>query len=310
MFRLLASVGFFAVLALNAQSPISQDTALEISTIPLYDHPVTVDQKPEEEPSLTIFKPQQGHSNGSAVIIAPGGGFILLASNIEGRQVADWFTVRGFTAFVLKYRLGKQNLFPTPLLDAQRSIRLVRSLAPVYHLDPNRIGIVGFSAGGYLAAATATLFHDPSPSASGNVEQLSDRPDFVVLGYAWLNAMQPLPGKGLNYCGMMSLKDADRCQALATDYTPTLHVTKRTPPTFLYATSDDRTVPVNASVDFYSALITAGVPAEIHIFRKGEHGSGLGTGDPALDLWPVLLEQWLRDTGFMGKPPATASGKN
>ena len=244
------------------------------------------------------------------MIIAPGGGYVLLASNLEGRQVADWFTARGFTAFVLKYRLGKQNLFPTPLLDAQRSIRLVRSLARVYHIQPDRIGIVGFSAGGHLAAATATLFHEPSPGVSTEIDQLSDRPDFVVLAYAWLNAMQPLPGNGLNYCSMMSLRDADRCQSLATDYTAALHVTKQTPPTFLYATSDDKLVPISASVDYYNALTKAGVLAEMHIFRHGDHGSGLGSGDPALDQWPVLLEQWLRDGQWMGKPTPTIDSKD
>ena len=296
-------------ISLGAQTTLPQNPFLEIATIPLYDHPVTSDQRAESEPSLSVFKPQSGHSNGSAVIIAPGGGYILLGSNIEGRQVADWFTSRGFTAFVLKYRLGKLNLFPTPLLDAQRSIRLVRSLAPSYHLDPNRIGIVGFSAGGHLAAATATLFHSLPTTAGAEVDQFSDRPDFVVLAYAWLNAMQPLPGVGMNYCSMMGLKEADRCRNLATDYTAALHVTKQTPPTFLFATSDDRVVPISASVDYYSALIKAGVPAEMHIFRHGDHGSGLGSGDAALDQWPSLLEEWLRGSDLMGKPPLTTSGK-
>ncbi len=287
-----------------AQAPLPLDPVLGITTIPLYETPPTNGAgNPTDQPTLTVFVPQPGHNNGSAIIVAPGGAYLGLASNLEGRQVADWFTVRGFTAFVLKYRKGPQNLFPIPLQDGQRAIRLVRSLSGKYSFAQDRIGIIGFSAGGHLAASTATLFDQGPPASSDAVDQLSARPDFVVLGYPWLNAMEPAQAKEITYCSVTSGVTPAQCAAFMTAYTPKLHVTSRTPPTFIYSTSDDKTVPVRASVEFYEAMIKAGAPVEMHLFGHGSHGSGLGMGDAALDLWPMLLEQWLRDQGLL-KPPA------
>jgi acetyl esterase/lipase len=249
-------------------------------------------------PTLTVFVPQKGRGTGSAVIVAPGGGYENLSTNLEGRQVADWFTVRGVTAFVLKYRLGAKYLYPIPLEDAQRAVRLVRSLAPVYGFSPDRIGFIGFSAGGHLAAATGTLFDAGKPDANDPVERLSSRPDFLVLGYPWLNAMQP-SGNYITYCSVLKVIPPETCKLDEQKYTPSLHVSSQTPTTFIYSTTDDETVPISASVDFYNALIARGVPAELHIFRQGEHGSGMGMGNAALDLWPVLLEQWMRDQGLL-----------
>ena len=257
---------------------------------------------PADLPTLTVFLPQKGRGTGSAVIVAPGGAYVGLASNLEGRQVADWFASRGVTAFVLKYRLGAKYLYPIPLQDAQRAVRLVRSSASTYGFLPNRIGIIGFSAGGHLAAATGTLFDAGKPDASDPIERFSSRPDFVVLGYPWLNAMQP-SGHYISYCSVIKTIPVETCKEDEQKYTPSLHVTSQTPTTFIYSTSDDATVPVSASVVFYNALQTAGVPAELHIFRHGDHGSGMGAGVAALDLWPVLLEQWLRDQGFLTPIP-------
>ena len=235
------------------------------------------------------------------MIVAPGGSYLGLASNLEGRQVADWFTSRGLTAFVLKYRLGAKYLYPIPLEDAQRAVRLVRSSATSYGFLPDRIGFIGFSAGGHLAAATGTLFDAGKADAGDPVERLSSRPDFLVLGYPWLNAMQP-SGHYITYCSVIKTIPPETCKLDEQKYTPSLHVTPQTPTTFIYSTTDDRTVPISASVDFYNALIAAGVPAELHIFRHGEHGSGMGAGSAALDQWPVLLEQWLRDQGLLTPP--------
>ena len=280
------------------------DPALGISTIPLWpsDAPEVAGTDAADLPTLTVFLPQKGRGTGSAVVVAPGGSYLGLASNLEGRQVADWFTSRGLTAFVLKYRLGPKHLYPIPLEDAKRAVRLVRSSAASYGFQPDRIGFIGFSAGGHLAAATGTLFDGGKADARDPVEQVSSRPDFLILGYPWLNAMQP-SGHYITYCSMMKNIPPETCKLDEQKYTPSLHITPQTPTTFIYSTTDDRTVPISASVDFYNALIAAGVPAELHIFRHGEHGSGMGAASAALDQWPVLLEQWLRDQGLL-TPPA------
>jgi acetyl esterase/lipase len=284
----------------GTQAEQAVDPALGISTLQLWPSgaPEIANTSPADLPTLTVFLPQKGKGTGSAVIVAPGGAYLNLASNLEGRQVADWFTARGVTAFVLKYRLGAKYLYPIPLQDAQRAVRLVRSSAATYGFAPDRIGFVGFSAGGHLAAATGTFFNAGKADSSDPLERLTDRPDFLVLGYPWLNAMQP-SGNYITYCSRIKIIPPETCKLYEQKYTPSLHVTSQTPTTFIYSTTDDRTVPISASVDFYNALIAAGVPAELHIFRHGDHGSGLGAGIAALDLWPVLLEQWLRDQGLL-----------
>jgi acetyl esterase/lipase len=296
----LASALVAPAQAAGAQAEPTVDPAFGISTLQLWPSgaPEVANTSPDDLPTLTVFLPQKGKGTGSAVIVAPGGAYVHLASNLEGRQVADWFTARGVTAFVLKYRLGAKYLYPIPLQDAQRAVRLVRSSAAAYGFLPDRIGFVGFSAGGHLAAATGTFFDAGKADSSDPLERLSDRPDFLVLGYPWLNAMQP-SGNYITYCSMIKIIPPETCKLYEQKYTPSLHVTTQTPTTFIYSTTDDRTVPISASVNFYNALIAAGVPAELHIFRHGEHGSGLGAGIAALDLWPVLLEQWLRDQGLL-----------
>lgn len=297
LFLLAATFGF-------AQTAPTLDPGLGISTLQLWpaDSPAVAGTSPDDLPTLTVFLPQKGQNTGSAVIVAPGGSYLRLASNLEGRQVADWFTVRGMTAFVLKYRLGAKYLYPIPLEDAQRAVRLVRSLAAADGFSPDRVGMIGFSAGGHLTAATGTLFDAGKPDASDPVERLSDRPDFLILGYPWLNAMQP-SGNYITYCSRIPSIPPETCKLDEVKYTPSRHVTPQTPTTFIYSTTDDRTVPISASVDFYNALIAAGVPAELHIFRHGDHGTGMGLGNAALDLWPVLLEQWLRDQGLLTPLP-------
>jgi acetyl esterase/lipase len=287
---------------------LTLDPSIGISTMPLWDGvPPGSAAGATDAPTLTVFLPQR--PNGTSVIIAPGGSYMRLSMNLEGRQVADWFAVHGVTAFVLKYRLGPNNLYPIPLQDAQRAVRVVRSLEKKYRLSDNRIGMVGFSAGGHLAAMTGTSFGDGDPAASDPINRLSDRPDFLVLGYPWLNAMQPNDRKMITYCSVLKTVPADTCKDFEQRYTPSVHVTSNTPPTFIYSTFDDHTVPIQTSVDFYTALIAAGVPSEIHIFRHGVHGSGLGSSDAALDEWPALLEQWMRDQGWLTVDPVAVPAK-
>lgn len=286
--------------------PVPAD--LGITRLPLWGTSANTEEigKNSQDSGLTVFVPHPGTENGTAVIIAPGGAYRGLASNLEGRQVADWFAVRGVTAFVLKYRLGVDNPYPIPLLDAHRAIRLVRSLSRNYNLHTDRIGMMGFSAGGHLAAMEATSSDEGSPNAKDPVDRFSDRPDFLVLGYPWLNAMQPNDRNLITYCSVLRSLPASDCKDWEQKYTPALHIAANTPSTFIFSTSDDALVPVQASVEFYSALLRAGVPAEMHLFRHGAHGSGLGKGDVALDTWPTLLEVWLRAQGWLTSESAPA----
>lgn len=299
----LAMAAFCAAAA--AQSMNSCTTAgvdnpwMGITTIRLWqgDAPQAKGNTCTDIPTLTIFPPQPGHGNGSAVVVLPGGAYLGLAANLEGRQVADWFTARGFTAFVLQYRLSSNGyLLPVPLLDARRAVQLVRSRAPEYHIDGNRIVMIGFSAGGHLAALAGVQPVQGDPNASDPVERVSSRPNFLVLGYPWIGAISS-DTSHLSYCKLFHVMD--RCEELRKAYSPDLFVTKDTPPTFWWHTFDDQTVPVEQGLRFYEALVKAGVPSEAHIFYHGPHGTGLGTGDPSLDQWPVLLETWLRRQGLI-----------
>ena len=282
---------------------------LGIQTIRLWlgDAPQAKGKACEDTPTLTIFEPQRGTANGSAVVIFPGGAYVNLAANLEGRQVADWFTVRGFRAFVLSYRLSSNGyLLPVPLLDARRAIQTVRARARDYEIDPNRIVVIGFSAGGHLAALSGTQFVPGNPEADDPIERASSRPDYLVLGYPWIGAISS-DTSHLSYCKIFNVMD--QCEALRTAYSPDLFVTKDTPPTFWYHTFNDRTVPVEQGLRFYEALVKAGVPAEAHIFSNGSHGTGLGKGDAALGQWPALLENWLRAQGLLTASSSAAGVK-
>lgn len=305
LFALLAAV-LLAAPAAYAQQPApscatpgTDNAFLGIQTIRLWPGPAP-DAKGDgcyDIPALTIFEPQHGNANGSAVIIFPGGGYSGLAGNLEGRQFADWFAARGFRAFILSYRLASHGyLLPVPLLDARRAIQVVRARARDYQIDPNRIVVIGFSAGGHLAALAGTKFVPGDPNADDPIDRVSSRPDYLVLGYPWIGALSP-DTSHLSYCKLYNVMD--QCEALRKDYSPDLFVTKDTPPTFMYHTFNDKTVPVEQTLRFYQALVAAGVPSELHIFANGSHGSGLGKGDPALDLWPSLLEAWLRAQGLL-----------
>jgi acetyl esterase/lipase len=293
-----------AVMAAHPQAPscatVGTDNAfLGIETVKLWPGtpPEAKGDSCYDIPAVTIFAPRQGAANGSAVIIFPGGSYMRLAGDLEGREVADWFTARGFRAFIVSYRLASHGyLLPVSLMDARRAIQTIRARAADYHINPNRIVLIGFSAGGHLAALTGTEFVPGNPNADDPIDRASSRPDYLVLGYPWLGAVGT-DFTHLNYCKMLNLKD--QCDALRAKYDPVQFVTKDTPPTFIYHTFNDQTVPVEQSLSFFEALVKAGVPSEYHVFANGAHGSGLGKGDPSLDQWPSLLESWLRAQGLL-----------
>lgn len=185
---------------------------LGIQTIRLWpgDAPQAKGKACEDTPTLTIFEPARGSGNGLAVVIMPGGSYLRLASNHEGRQVADWFATRGFRAFILDYRLASHGyLAPVAQIDARRAVQLVRAGAKEYQIDPNKIVVIGFSAGGHLAALTGTTFIAGRPDAEDPIERVSSRPDFMVLGYPWIGALSDYDPRYLDRCK----KDfgAERC---------------------------------------------------------------------------------------------------
>jgi acetyl esterase/lipase len=285
----------------------ASNTFLGISTIRLWpgDAPQANGVGCDDIPTLSILRPQPGHENGSAVVVMPGGAYRGLAAILEGREVADWFTARGFTAFVLRYRLGKKYLLPIPLIDARRAVQLVRARALDYHIVPNRIAVIGFSAGGHLAALSGTQFVPGNVESDDPIERVSSKPDYLILGYPWIGAISPNTAH-LTYCKVEEVMD--RCEELQKAYSPDLFVTKDTPPTFIYHTTDDQTVPVEQALGFYAALLKAGASGEIHIFAHGQHGSGLGMGNASLDQWPALLENWLRDRGLFTVDASVVAG--
>ncbi|MGO9777948.1 MAG: alpha/beta hydrolase [Terracidiphilus sp.] len=312
-FPLIVVFSLLACAALGQKQPCAtagdNNAFLGIQTIRLWpgEAPQAKGKACEDMPTLTIFEPQRGHENGSAVVVLPGGAYLMLAANLEGRQVADWFTARGFRAFVLSYRLSSNGyLLPVPLIDARRAVQLVRARAADYHIAPNRIVIIGFSAGGHLAALASTQFVPGNPDADDPIERVSSRPDYLVLGYPWIGAISS-DTSHLSYCKLFNVMD--RCEALRAAYSPDLFVTKETPPTFWFHTFNDKTVPVEQGLRFYEALVKAGVPAEAHIFANGPHGTGLGKGDAALDQWPNLLEIWLRAQGLLTVEPVAGGNK-
>ena len=255
-------------------------------------------------PTMTVYSPT-GKNTGAAVVVFPGGGYQILAIDLEGSEVCDWLTPKGITCVLLKYRVtnvgpypksGPYPESPMALEDAQRAVGLVRFHAAEWHIDPHKIGVLGFSAGGHLAGLAGTQFIAGKPDAEDPIERVSSRPNYLVLGYPWLGAISS-DTSHLSYCKIFNVMD--KCEALRTAYSPDLFVTKDTPPTFIYHTFTDQTVPVEQSLRFYEALVKAGVTSEMHIFANGPHGTGLGKGDPALDQWPGLLENWLRAQGLL-----------
>ena len=249
----------------------------------------------KHSPSLLVFLPEK-QGNGSAVMICPGGGYGRLAIAKEGTDIAKWMNERGMAAFVLNYRCGGGvNQNPAPLDDALRGMQLIRSHAKEWNIDPAKVGVMGFSAGGHLASTVSTLSKEGNPQAADLVERLSSRPNFSVLVYPVISME-----KGLTHGGSRrNLLGKNPEPALVERMTTFRQVTKKTPPTFLVHASDDRSVPVGNSLRYYEALVAAKVPAELHAFEQGGHGFGMLLGNRTTDHWPELLERWLQKNDLM-----------
>ena len=281
--------------------PTNQDPTTETHTYLLWDDgaPGAQGTTDDDKPTLTLFPARSGWEKPApttAVIIAPGGSYLRLAANHEGRQVANWFNAQGVTAFVLRYRLGPRYHHPIEMQDAQRAIRFVRARAQELGVRPDRIGMMGFSAGGHLASTVATHFDGGNPSASDPIDRAGSRPDFVILAYPVISMTADYSHQGSVTALLGNHPDPKLARQMSTE----LQVTWETPPTFLFTTSADTSVPAENSVAFYLALHRAGVPAELHVFEDGPHGVGLALGDPALGEWGTLLRNWLRARGLVG----------
>jgi acetyl esterase/lipase len=262
--------------------------------IPLWPHPVpgSRDDGSDDVPTLTAYLPT-APATGSAMIVCPGGGYGGLADH-EGAPVARWLNDPGITAFVLRYRLPARGYrHPTPLADALRSIRLVRARARDWELDPQRIGILGFSAGGHLAATASTHFNAAIESADA-IDAASARPDLSVLLYAVITLSDPHTHKG----SRSNLLGPGATQELIDHLSAEKQITADTPPAFLFHTVGDEGVDVENSILYAAALRKANVAFEMHLFERGRHGVGLATDDPVLSAWPKLCAAWLKSRGF------------
>lgn len=239
-------------------------------------------------PTMTIYPPK-GRNTGAAVVVFPGGGFVVLAMTLEGTEICDWISSRGITCILSKYRVPGGNhhwdtackcvltpKVPFALQDAQRTIRLVRAHAEEWHVDPDKVGVIGFSAGGFLVAQTSNIFSSTYAPVDA-ADRFSSRPDFAIAAY---------PG---HLC-----RDGK--------FAPGFEVTARTSPTFLLQDWDDPVDDVCNSTLYARALDAAGVPAEVHLFAKGGHAFGLRpSGHPVVEMWPVLVERWLKEIGILAQ---------
>lgn len=264
--------------------------------IPLWpgEPPRALGGEAQDRPRLTVYPAAADNNNGTAVVVCPGGGYRFLSMDFEGHQIAEWFNRIGVTAFVLQYRLpGDGYRHPVPLLDVQQALRLVRSRAAEWRIDADRIGILGFSAGGHLASTAATQFAQPvEPTGDKNAAgDVSVRPDFQILIYPVITMKAELTHAG----SRDHLLGRDASNAQLRDLSNESQVDADTPPAFIVHAGDDTVVPVENSIRYYRALNRAGIPAELHLYPSGGHGFGMRPEGGRAAEWPALCESWLKE---------------
>jgi len=310
--RLLSSLALTSLLL----APCSAMHAVEAPLIPLWPEGVPAPVRndvpaakgplgPEENvegkrfanvstPTLQVVRPAIDRPNGTAVIICPGGGYGNLSYEREGMQYATWLSHLGVTSFVLKNRL-KEYGHPAPLQDILRAVRIVRSRAAEFKIEPARIGVMGSSAGGHLAASAGTLYDNPAGKTGAALDAVSGRPDFLILMYPVITTADPAAhvGSRENLIGKHPTPELRELASLEKQ------VTSATPPTLLIHTQEDKSVPVENSILFYQALTKAGVPAEMYLFEHGSHGMGMRDGLGTASEWPDRAREWLRARGLL-----------
>jgi acetyl esterase/lipase len=251
------------------------------------------------EPTLTVIAPAVDRVQRTAVIVCPGGGYSFLSMAREGHQYANWLSSLGITAFILKSRLQDWG-HPAPLQDVLRAIRLVRSRAAELGVDPQRIGVIGSSAGGHLAASASTLFDHPAGRTGHALDAVSARPDFAVLLYPVITLQGPAAHAGSRTALLGSQPSGADVALMSLEQ----QVSPSTPPTLLLHTQGDPAVPVKNSLLYFEALTQAKVPAELYVFEQGGHGIGMTDGLGNASAWPRRAEDWLRQRGLLGNGAA------
>lgn len=284
----------------EAKTPTSTVNTAQ-TPAPLWEKDVPGLLPKERPPTLTYYPVPQGRSSGAACVVCPGGGYGFLADKHEGKEIADWLNARGVTAFVLHYRIVTKDrpapLDPAPMLDVQRAIRTVRAKAKELGIDPHKIGVWGFSAGGHLASTAATHFDAGNPDAADPIDRVSCRPDFAILAYPVIS-MDPNVSHGGSRKNLLGPNPKpDRVEF----YSNEKQVTKDTPPTFIFHTSDDPGVPLENALLFASACRKNKVPVELHAYETGKHGVGLAKDNPVLSDWGQRLEVWLGTRGLVSR---------
>lgn len=265
--------------------------------------PGPTSKDPKNVPTLTAYPAPKDKAAGTAVVVCPGGGYSGRAIDHEGKQIVEWLNARGITAFVLKYRTANESritppLEPGPMLDVQRAIRTVRAKAEEYGINPKRVGVWGFSAGGHLASTAATHFDAGQKDAADLIDRQSSRPDFAILAYPVVSMKEGVTHGGSRRNLLGNTPDPKKVEY----YSNELQVTKDTPPTFLFHTVEDRAVLVENSRLFAEALKKNNVAgSELYVEEKGPHGVGLGQKLNPPSQWPARLERWLRGRGLLGK---------
>ena len=292
----LLILSFIAPLWLSNPGPaFTQPTEQKVIMLWPNGAPGALGNEDADRPSVEVYLPPPGKATGTTVIICPGGGYIQLDMIHEGRETAEWLNSLGVAVFVLKYRLGPRYHHPAMLQDAQRALRYVRANASQFGISPDRIGIMGFSAGGHLASTAATHFDSGDPVAPDPIDRVSSRPDFLVLGYPVISLKTKYGHMGSRYMLLGENPDPKLVENLSNE----TQVTPQTPPSFLFQMANDKVVRPENSVLFYLALLNAGVPAELHVYEKGQHGCALARTDPVLSSWTTRLADWLKVHGLL-----------
>lgn len=281
------------------------DSDAEVSTVRLWPDaaPGAEGDDAGDVPRMTIYSLSKGEPT-AAVVVLPGGGYANLMTSYEGHDVAQWLNSIGIAAGVCEYRTrgrgadGKGYGYPYPLQDAQRAIRYLRAEAEKLNIDPSRVGVLGFSAGGHLASVVATHYDSGLAEAPDPVRRQSSRPDFAILCYPVISLNRDYAHRGSARNLLGPNPDPIMLESLSTD----TQVTEDTPPTFLWHTAEDRVVPAENSVQFFLALTRKSVPAELHVFEAGRHGLGLAADTAGAAAWPDLCRQWLVNRGILKQP--------